>query len=273
MTNAKFQSTLPARGATSASAPRTTIFAFQSTLPARGATDQHLHHGRRFLHFNPHSPRGERLLSRGFERQKTIFQSTLPARGATRKGQGCGRLMAISIHAPREGSDYCLPSISISSGQFQSTLPARGATPCDLYALCGLPHFNPRSPRGERPANEIVCGQGRWISIHAPREGSDSQRLRLFERAGISIHAPREGSDDITNGVFVGDCVFQSTLPARGATLLTEYNALTGSISIHAPREGSDQQMTVKDIRAMSISIHAPREGSDFAHLILRLRA
>ena len=35
------------------------------------------------------------------------------------------------------------------------------------------------------------------ISIHAPREGSDTRRYSFHFRINISIHAPREGSDII----------------------------------------------------------------------------
>ena len=60
----------------------------------------------------------------------------------------------------------------------------------------GNNNFNPRSPHGERhiglqPRQRIAV-----ISIHAPRTGSDGNRLS-------DGHA----------------CEFQSTLPARGATL------------------------------------------------------
>ena len=80
------------------------------------------------------------------------------------------------------------------------------------------------------------------ISIHAPRTGSDSQAgdgARLLRR--ISIHAPRTGSDTpsaagssgleyfnprsppgerrASTGSFGRVTLFQSTLPARGATL------------------------------------------------------
>ena len=79
------------------------------------------------------------------------------------------------------------------------------------------------------------------ISIHAPREGSDNKAMEPFRPLPISIHAPREGSDS--------DCLlsrhfstpFLSTLPARGATHLA--GVLPPHllhISIHAPREGSD---------------------------------
>ena len=56
----------------------------------------------------------------------------------------------------------------------------------------------------------------------------------------ISIHAPREGSDP-TKNILLPECYeFQSTLPARGATVNWMLLAARGGISIHAPREGSD---------------------------------
>ena len=55
------------------------------------------------------------------------------------------------------------------------------------------------------------------ISIHAPREGSDSASAWLTNTTSISIHAPREGSDGVRDMV-----------------------RPPGLISIHAPREGSD---------------------------------
>ena len=56
--------------------------------------------------------------------------------------------------------------------------------------------------------------------------------------------------------------IFQSTLPARGATSATFPNTSTLGISIHAPRTGSDG---VKNNSCYNehISIHAPRTGSD----------
>ena len=79
--------------------------------------------------------------------------------------------------------------------------------------------------------------------------------------------------------------IFQSTLPARGATGRDMIWYANKDISIHAPREGSDlvggvfgreqyqfqstlpaRGATIKtyqDLLAVGISIHAPREGSD----------
>ena len=55
----------------------------------------------------------------------------------------------------------------------------------------------------------------------------------------ISIHAPRTGSD-VTLPLFYGGRIFQSTLPARGATHFLFPPLVMVSISIHAPRTGSD---------------------------------
>ena len=55
------------------------------------------------------------------------------------------------------------------------------------------------------------------ISIHAPRERSDGDRVLILAHRGISIHAPRERSDPIPKGT----------------------GKIT-AISIHAPRERSD---------------------------------
>ena len=125
---------------------------------------------------------------------------------------------------------------------FQPTLPARGATCSALPATPDPPHFNPRSPHGERrealegmnktaqfqptlPARGATrprkgsyrpCG----ISTHAPRTGSDrAAKEALVRAATISTHAPRTGSDTKTGTFPALALVFQPTLPARGATV------------------------------------------------------
>ena len=64
-----------------------------------------------------------------------------------------------------------------------------------------------------------------YISIHAPREGGDEaymQRRVVFE---ISIHAPREGGDVHGKNLVWLECIFQSTPPARGATIVLRHFA------------------------------------------------
>ena len=58
------------------------------------------------------------------------------------------------------------------------------------------------------------------ISIHAPRTGSDPQGRRpRWSAHHISIHAPRTGSDTAPHQQTRRHPAFQSTLPARGATI------------------------------------------------------
>ena len=78
----------------------------------------------------------------------------------------------------------------------------------------------------------------------------------------ISIHAPREGGDMDVDLDTVIQLLFQSTPPARGATMFLRRGPRHFMISIHAPREGGDGYQ-YEDLRLVVISIHAPREGGD----------
>ena len=125
-------------------------------------------------------------------------------------------------------------------------------------------YFNPRPPRG-----------GRLSGVEASRKAIP-----------ISIHAPREGGDPRGTKFKVGDIKkFQSTPPARGATITSLKSSTDTPISIHAPREGGDYLIfwvrfwillfqstppargATTEVTAMgsllAISIHAPREGGD----------
>ena len=123
------------------------------------------------------------------------------------------------------------------------------------------------------------------ISIHAPRTGSDAQNADVIHLLTISIHAPRTGSDTTprmrstttrhfnprsphgerraASSVREVRPLFQSTLPARGATLQANLASGHRYISIHAPRTGSDVVEVYNVVAHNQISIHAPRTGSD----------
>ena len=221
------------------SALSTTFQQFQSTLPARGATRWITHDVIPSIHFNPRSPHGER-----------------------RSGDVWDYPLDISIHAPRTGSDQPY-----------------------MFGHPYTKNFNPRSPHGERPSSVPLDTQRYSISIHAPRTGSDA--LANPQRSGenISIHAPRTGSDSSCTSqknrrthfnprsphgerlpikqMEEVVTLFQSTLPARGATAVPGKPVPFGTISIHAPRTGSDYLRGSPALPAPEISIHAPRTGSD----------
>ena len=168
-------------------------------------------------HFNPRSPHGERPRPRNNERQG----------------------FRISIHAPRTGSDKDGRIHQRGRGNFNPRSPHGERRPT-LRDKVFKAHFNPRSPHGERRRYFYSVRDFDEISIHAPRTGSDTHLSTRSDDGCISIHAPRTGSDaveqrtDLGAGYFNprsphgerhGDGirpaepkVFQSTLPARGAT-------------------------------------------------------
>ena len=96
------------------------------------------------------------------------------------------------------------------------------------------------------------------ISIHAPRTGSDKAIWDELCKMRISIHAPRTGSDDESRFRLL----FQSTLPARGATLIQPPRKRYPSISIHAPRTGSDVRNQMRANRAIQFQSTLPARGA-----------
>ena len=123
---------------------------------------------------------------------------------------------------------------------FQSTLPARGATSGTPQRTYTSRNFNPRSLHGERPL--YCCQFAAPLSNFNPR----------------SLHGERLESNSSQNRSFT----FQSTLPARGATVTGADRLSNQAISIHAPCTGSDVTRPTKCTRC-EISIHAPCTGSD----------
>ena len=191
------------------------------------------------------------------------FQSTLPARGATPLFLFVRVTEVISIHAPRTGSDFC-------------TMPVR-------FAIC---YFNPRSPHGERPKQLLTLGQKalfqstlpargatfnfygqqsyEYISIHAPRTGSDHSGRPVGKLGEISIHAPRTGSDEMVRMLTGGTSMISIHAPRTGSDQMDSAERADYRISIHAPRTGSDKLLRHRSAQG-DISIHAPRTGSDCA--------
>ncbi len=127
-----------------------------STRPGRGATDA----------------------SAAMQLSRARFQSTRPGRGATGTWRVSEERMCVSIHAPRTGRDHTQAPRDGAGEGFQSTRPGRGATsPADTAPAPG-PCFNPRAPDGARRARPIPRPRQARVSIHAPRTGRDSARMR-----------------------------------------------------------------------------------------------
>ena len=164
-----------------------------------------------------------------------------PRTGSDLIARVVARELLISIHAPRTGSDFQRALNRVKTCLFQSTLPARGATSFAFNYMI-LVNISIHAPRTGSDHGGCCTMLLPPISIHAPRTGSDGIfcNLEIAVSKSISIHAPRTGSDG--EGVYLISAYerFQSTLPARGATEITEVLFCFTSISIHAPRTGSD---------------------------------
>ena len=106
-----------------------------------------------------------------------------------------GNRLGISIHAPRTGSDWRFAHV-VNSDNISIHAPRTGSDSSPRFPAESTAYFNPRSPHGERPADAQQHDHKAWISIHAPRTGSDLNSIRWHGLLAL----------------------FQSTLPARGAT-------------------------------------------------------
>ena len=186
-------------------------------------------------HFNPRSPDGERPSPQYRSFRPAAISIHAPRMGSDCKLPGSGGACTISIHAPRMGSDYC--GITCTSRRayfnprspdgerlmddsmaglyspFQSTLPGWGATRRPFRSVWRR-NFNPRSPDGERHDTQTAAVRAVFISIHAPRMGSDPP----VNCGGVPV------------------VTFQSTLPGWGATPLEcVYNSSNKNFNPRSP--------------------------------------
>ena len=145
----QFQSTLPLRGATLPSPSSTCPSKFQSTLPLRGATEKHVYIAFKIrisihtplagsdtiettrthmaMHFNPHSPCGERPADFSTASNRCDFNPHSPCGERPLALKTIPRTTDFNPHSPC-GERPVNPNHRTTANQFQSTLPLRGAT-------------------------------------------------------------------------------------------------------------------------------------------------
>ena len=242
--------------------PRRRGSRFQSTLPARGATFYHRKWRILFRNFNPRSLHGERHNNSVRRAVQNNFNPRSLHGERPRPAPGRLKLLCISIHAPCTGSDFLLcvqrrlfqfqstlPARGATRAgkgrgsmmeRFQSTLPARGATRRSLSKGGKRKYFNPRSLHGERPCRRVRWMK--WKSFQSTLPARGATILAFFVHGCAkdfnprSLHGERRHRlellrphDDFNPRSLHGErpgtalaakrrCKFQSTLPARGAT-------------------------------------------------------
>ena len=196
------------------------------------------------LQISIHAPRtgSDVRKLKALTRDEFAFQSTLPARGATSTSRIYLLYWSFQSTLPARGATVSLDTL-VGRDEFQSTLPARGATSWAEFAPRWWKHFNPRSPHGERRVGQRSRRAGGSISIHAPRTGSDRvPRPAFMHQSNFNPRSPHgERHYHLQGGLSQchfnprsphgerlyripstrHDILFQSTLPARGATNLS----------------------------------------------------
>ena len=194
--------------------------AFQSTLPVGGATRLYGPPGWCRM-ISIHAPRG----------------------GSDDAADPGTVIYIISIHAPRGGSDLAFFFVSLCSinfnprspwgerrddlagdcraSAFQSTLPVGGATAA-LVVILITHEFQSTLPVGGATLGQLYYSSPKFISIHAPRGGSDLVVLFLFLR--LMYFNPRSpwGERPRRCRMYMCTEVFQSTLPVGGATAMQD---------------------------------------------------
>ena len=169
-----FQSTPPARGATTEVSAMGSLLAISIHAPREGGDYVFAPGLPSFSDFNPRPPRGGRRPRRRKGLKLRNFNPR-PPRGGRPDGETYWKdKNTISIHAPREGGDVIQPEpiyganyfnprpprggrrcilwpLCLPVWVFQSTPPARGATSRIPIVSNRIGYFNPRPPRGGRP--------------------------------------------------------------------------------------------------------------------------
>ena len=147
--------------------------------------------------------------------------------------------------------------------KFQFTHPGRGATCRTLPLPLRQCRFNSRTPGGVRLILTSSVSQSAVFQFTHPGRGATHQSYRCGYNHAVSIHAPREGCDSQTlvcppagqgfNSRTPGGvrhtfahhrttrAWFQFTHPGRGATERGQAFHQGYRVSIHAPREGCDR--------------------------------
>ena len=229
----------------------------------RGATKHARAVALRCVDFNPRSPCGERHYH--FINVNERFPISIHAPRAGSDNPAKAGFLFIHYFNPRSpcGERHFFFGVVPASGEFQSTLPVRGATFSNFIAF-------------------IFC----YISIHAPRAGSDCRKFARFCHANNFNPRSPCGERPYSASPIVITGLFQSTLPVRGATLYT-INLVASRLSFQStlpvrgatrtafpgtsypfyfnPRSpcGERPGCTTISHAPESISIHAPRAGSD----------
>ena len=190
----------------------------------------------------------------------------------------------ISIHAPRTGSDADSQQLNAVNSYFNPRSP-HGERRLVSYLFHPPKNFNPRSPHGERLKYRITNMEEKDFNPRSPHGERRDPRRGSFVSEDISIHAPRTGSDicPVTQAGLPGNFnprsphgerhaafhaqriahLFQSTLPARGATPGEQPGAARRKFQSTLPARGATFAANLESRACEGVSNPPPPTGSD----------
>ena len=121
-------------------------------------------------------------------------------------------------------------------------------------------YFNPRPPQGERRsylrAMRVLCS----FQSTPPARGVTGAHLEKGEGRFISIHAPRKGSDRNATGTYHRMVTHFNPRPPQGERLFYRFpENFIKIISIHAPRKGSDRCVTCYNFGSCNFNPRPPQ--------------
>ena len=208
---------------------------FQFTHPGRGAT------GCRYksiscVRVSIHAPReGCDTIAKTRLRRAKRFNSRTPGGVRQYVSAKVEAICNVSIHAPREGCDSPASSLGCCCCSFNSRTPG-GVRPLTIIIITVMAQFQFTHPgRGATRAWE-PCKERIEVSIHAPREGCDSQQKGRAKRANSFNSRTPGGVRLRLLGCYAWAMMFQFTHPGRGATdAVREDTPFIGSFNSRTP--------------------------------------
>ena len=192
----RFQFTHPGKGATMRHCNVIGCALFQFTHPGKGATVWCCRSADRYL-VSIHAPWEGCDPSPWRDLAYTPFGFNSRTLGRVRQSAGKRQYRNYSSFNSRTlGRVRQRPSTSmVSQSRFQFTHPGKGATRVCARLLFISLRFQFTHPGKGATSTEEFGRDNTRVSIHAPWEGCDCSRFRLFWSWDVSIHAPWEGCD------------------------------------------------------------------------------
>ena len=136
-----------------------------------------------------------------------------------------------------------------------------GERPTRAHGGWRTSYFNPRSPHGERQSQQPVELRLSYFNPRSPHGERHVLWCRLVIRQDFNPRSPHgERLQRDYHGAL--DIVFQSTLPARGATVRHNTGLHSQGISIHAPRTGSDEDSAANLYQRIKFQSTLPARGA-----------